>query len=85
MHWLSNERKDTSFHIMSRKDKKSERKLVFDILKFKFQNGLKQKTSNLWNFFETNRSVGALQILNPGNNAEILAPELIGGQSEMVV
>ena len=45
-------------------------------------------------FFETNRSVGAhlpkkvqvfLKILNPVNNAEILAPELLGGQSEMVV
>ena len=45
-------------------------------------------------FFETNRSVGAhppknvqvfLQILNPVNNAEILAPELVGDQSEMVV
>ena len=26
-----------------------------------------------------------LQILNPVKNAEILAPELLGGQSEMVV
>ena len=26
-----------------------------------------------------------LQILNPVNNAEILAPELVGGQIEMVV
>ena len=26
-----------------------------------------------------------LQILNPVNDAEILAPELVGGQSEMVV
>ena len=26
-----------------------------------------------------------LKILNPVNDAEILAPELVGGQSEMVV
>ena len=49
---------------------------------------------HLLGFFETNRSVGAhppknvqifLQNLNPVNNAEILAPELVGGQGEMVV
>ena len=49
---------------------------------------------NFFGFLETNRSVGAqppknvqvfLQILNPVKNAEILAPELVGGQSEMVV
>ena len=79
---------------MSQKDQKFKRKLTFDIPKFKFQNGLEWKTSIFFGFFETNRSVGAhppknvqvfLQILNPVNNAEILAPELLGGQSEMVV
>ena len=77
MNRFAKERKDTSFHIMSQKDQNFKRKLTFDILKF-----------------ETNRSVGAhppknvqvfLQILNPVKNAEILAPELLGGQSEMVV
>ena len=59
MNLLSKERKDTYFHIMSQKDQKFRRKLTFDIPKFKFQNGLKQKTSNGWAFFGTNRSVGA--------------------------
>ena len=45
-------------------------------------------------FFETNGSVGAkpqkivqilLQILNPLSDTEILAPEWVGDQSEMVV
>ena len=38
-------RKDTSFNIMSQKEQKLKRKLTFDIPKFKFKNGLKQKTS----------------------------------------
>ena len=79
---------------MSRKDQKLKRKFTFDIPKFKFQNGLEQKTSNFWAFL---RQTGPwvpnppknvqvfLQILNPVNDAEILAPELVGGQSEMVV
>ena len=46
MNWWSKERKDTIFHIMSQKDQKLKRKLTFDIPKFKFQNGLEQKTSN---------------------------------------
>ena len=49
---------------------------------------------HFFGFFETNRSVGAhppknlqvfLQILNPVNNAEILAPGLVDDQSEMLV
>ena len=45
-------------------------------------------------FLKTNRPVGAkpqkgvlilLQILSPPSNKEILAPELVGDQSEMVV
>ena len=79
---------------MSQTDQKLKRKLTFDIPKFKFQNELEWTTSFFFGFFETNRSVGAhppknlqvfLQILNPVTNAEILAPELLGGQSEMVV
>ena len=35
--------------------------------------------------FESQNMKVFLQILNPVNNAEILAPELMGGQSEMVV
>ena len=94
MNWLSKKKKDTSFHMMSQKDEQFERKLTFNISKFKFQNGLEQKTSNGWAFF---RQTGLwepnpqkyvqifLQILNPANDAEILAPELVDGQSEMVV
>ena len=79
---------------MSQKDQKFKRKLTFDIPKFKFQNGLEQKTSNFWAFL---RQTGLwepdppknvqvfLQILNPVKNAEILAPELLGGQIRMVV
>ena len=94
MNWLSKERKDTSFHIMSKKDKKFKRKLTFDIPKFKFQNGLEQKTSICWAFlrqtgrWEPNPPKNVqvfLQILNPVKIAEILAHELVGGQSEMVV
>ena len=94
MNWLSKERKDTSVHIMSQKDQKFNSKFTFDIPKFKFQNGLKQKTSNFWAFLRqtglwepnplTNLQI-FLQILNPVNDAEILAPELVGGKSEMVV
>ena len=40
MNLISKERKDTSFYDMSQKDQKFERKLTFDISKFKFQNGL---------------------------------------------
>ena len=58
------------------------------------QNGLEQKTSNILAFL---RKTGLwkpnpqkyvhvfLHILNPVNNVDILAPELVGGQSEMVV
>ena len=88
------EKNDKSFHNMSRKDQKLKRKLTFDISKFKFQNGLKQKTSNFWAFlrhtcfWEPNPPKNVqvfLQFLNPVNNAEILAPELVGGQSGMVL
>ena len=50
MNWLSKERKNTYFQIMSQKDQKFKRKLAFDIPKFKFQNRFKQKTSNFWAF-----------------------------------
>ena len=65
-----------------------------DIPKFMFQNGLELKTSSFWAFvsqtgmWEHNPSKMSkyfLQILNPVNNAENLAPELVGDQSEMVV
>ena len=59
MDWLSKEKKDTSFHIMSQKDQKLKRKLTFDITKFKFQNELEWTTSFFFGFFETNRPVGA--------------------------
>ena len=79
---------------MSQKDQKFERKLTFDIPKLKFQNGLEQKTSNfsfflrqtgLWEPNPQKNCKYFLQILNPVNDAEILAPELVGGRSEMVV
>ena len=79
---------------MSQKDQKLKRKLNFDIPKFKFQNGLEQKTSIFWTFlrqtgvWEPNPPQNVkvfLQIQNLVKNAEILAPELVGGQSEMVV
>ena len=50
MNWLPKKRKDTSFHIMSPKNQKLKRNFTFDIPRFKFQNGLEQKTSNLWAF-----------------------------------
>ena len=79
---------------MSRKDQKLRRKFTIDISKFKFQNWLEQKTSNFWAFlrqkglWEPNPPKNVhvfLQILNPVNDAEILAPELVAGQSEMGV
>ena len=79
MNWLFKERKDTSFHIMFQKKKKFKRKLTFDIPKFKFQNGLEQKTSNCWAFLSQTfpwvpnppKNVQVfLQILNPVNYAE---------------
>ena len=94
MDWLSKEKKDTSFHIMSQKDQKLKRKLTFDIPKFKFQNGLEWKTSIflaflrqtcLWEPNTPKYLQVFLQILNPVNIAEILAPEMSAGQSEMVV
>ena len=90
MNWWSKESKDTIFHIMSQKDQKLNRKLTFDIPKFKFHNGLEQKTSNIWSFLRqtglwepsppTNMQV-FLQILNPVSDAEVLAHELVGGQN----
>ena len=50
MNWLSKEMKDTSFHIISQKDQQFKIKLTFDDPKIKFQNGLKQQTSNFWAF-----------------------------------
>ena len=79
MNWLSKESKNTSFNIMSQKDQKFKRKFTFDIQNVKFQNGLKQKTFPFLAFL---RQTG---LWEPVNNAEILAPELVGGQSEMVV
>ena len=94
MNWMSKERRDTYVNIMSQKYQKLRRQLTLDIPKFKFQNGLEQKTSNYWAFlrqtglWEPNPQKNVqvfLQIQNPVNNAEILAPESVGGQSEMVV
>ena len=68
--------------------------MTFDIPKFKFQNGLKQKTSIFWAFLRQTflwvpnppQNVQVfLQILNPVNYAEILAPEFVGARSDMVV
>ena len=81
-------------HVLTQKYQKLKRKLTFYIPKFKFQNGLKQKTSNFWAFlrqtclWEPNppKNVQVFwQILNHVTDAEILAPELVDGQSEMVV
>ena len=94
MNWLSRERKNTSCHIMSQKDQKFNRILNLDIPKFHFQNKLEKKTSHVWAFV---RQTGPwkpkppknlqefLQILNPMNDAEILAPEFIDDANEMVV
>ena len=77
---------------MSQKDQQLKTKFTFDISKFKFQNGLKPKTSYLWAFL---RQAGVweitppknvqvfLQVLNPVKNAEMLAPELVGVQIKM--
>ena len=94
LNWLSKEKKDTSFHIMSQKDQKLKRKWTFDIPKLKFQNRLEQKTSKCFCFFRQlvlwkpncHKNVQVFfQILNPVHNAQILASELVGGQSEMMV
>jgi hypothetical protein len=76
-----------------KKNQKFKRKLTFDISKFKFQNGLEKKTSK---FLALLRQTGLkepsskkcvqiiLQILNPLSDTEILTPELVGDQIEMV-
>ena len=43
------------------------------------------KQTGLWEPNRLKRFQVFLQVLNPVNIAEILAPELVGGQSEMVV
>ena len=43
------------------------RKFTFGILKFKFQNGLKQKNFKFWIFFETNGPVEAKPPKKCGN------------------
>ena len=63
------------------------RKFTFGILKFKFQNGLKQKKIQVMAIVETNQPVEAkppkksveilLQILKPLSNTKILTPELV--------
>ena len=57
MNLFSKERKGTSFHNISHKDQKFERKFTFDISKFKFQFDSNRKFQIL-GFFETKRSVG---------------------------
>ena len=71
MNWLSKESKDTSFYIMSQKDKKFKRKFTSDIPKFKSQNGLEQKTSNSWAFFK--RQTGLWEPNPPKKCASIFA------------
>ena len=65
-----------------------------DTSKFKFQNGLKHKPklflaflrqTALWEQNPQKSVQITLQFLNPVNNTNILAPELEGDQSEMVV
>ena len=79
---------------MSQKDQKLKRKMTFDIPKFKFQNRLEQKTSKknfvfrqpgLWEPNPPKSVQVFFQILNPVHSAQILGPELVGSQSEMVV
>ena len=64
------------------------------LLIFNFKKRLEQPTSISWAFWDKQvcesltppKNVQVfLQILNPVNDAEILTPELVGGQSEMVV
>ena len=76
------------------KKPKVEKKIYFWYSKVQVSKRTQQKTSNFWAFL---RQTGLwepnpqkyvqifLQILNPANDAEILAPELVDGQSEMVV
>ena len=66
MNCLSIERKDTSCHIMSQKDQRYQTNFTFDIPKFKFQNRLKQKTSNCLAFFRQT----ALWEPNPPTNLQ---------------
>ena len=75
-----------SYHVPKRP--KVLKKLTFDISKFKFQNGLEQKTSKKNFFFrQTGLKKGMqilLQILKPLSDTEILTLELVGDQIEMV-
>ena len=43
------------------------------------------RQTGLWEPNSPQKMQVILQILNPVNNAEILAPELVGDQSELVV
>ena len=57
--------------------------MTFDIPNFQFLKFLRQ--TGLWEPDPPKNVQVFFQILNPVNNAEILAPELLDGQSEMVV
>ena len=76
---------------MSQKHQKLKRQFTFDIPKFKFQKGLEQKTSNFLALlrqtyhWKANAPKNVQVLLQVPNLAEIVAPELLGGQSERVV
>ena len=95
-HWVKNclcQRKEGNIFLYHfQKDQRCWGKFTFNISKFKFQNGLKQKL-NLFELFYTNGSVGAKP---PKKCANIIADykpchqyedfgTWVGNQSEMVV
>ena len=80
-----------SYHVQK---KRFKRKFTFDIPEFKFQKdsnknpqifGLFWDKNFRWYLTPKKMYKYFLQILNPVNYAEILAPEFVGAQSEMVV
>ena len=71
--------------------KKQTKNLKINFLNSNVQVKLEQKTSNGWDFmrrtglWEPNPTKNVqifLQILNPVNDADVLAPDLIGGQEK---
>ena len=78
---------------MSRKDQRFEENLILIFQSLGFKTNLNQKLHFFEIFWDkrlcgsqTQKSVQIfLLILNPVTNTEILTPELVGDQSEMVV
>ena len=80
-----------SYNIQKKQNMK-KKKITFDIPKLKFQNKLEQKTSNFLAFVcgrltppPKKKCAILFADYDPVNDGGILAHELVGGKSEMVV